>query len=294
MTYVTRVVNLHRGLYCSTGRPLVGSPVEYNSRLKRGSSHCSCAKLREVVDPGSVDLIVTDPPYAKSCLPLWTELGEFAVHALKPGGFLVSMCSNIHTRESEDALEKAGMKIRPRMVYMLPGAKESIQYGRLSFICEAKFLIVASNGDLPEPISLDSNVVRPPVKSVQDDTRHRWEQSVGGMTEICRRFMKIPGIVMREREEDANGSRRGAPSFTGINSEHDEPRIVLEADLLDLFSNLAAAHTVLSCGLLPTVPKAERLDGAALFACCVLAAPLLTNWGASAHRLSVALLVEWL
>ena len=160
--------------------------------------HCSCADLRKAVDAGSVDLIVTDPPYSRSSLPVWLELGGFAVHALRPGGFLVSMCSNIYARESEAALEEAGMRIWPRMVYALPGAKESVQYGRLSFLCEAKFLIVASNGGLTEPVSLDSNLVRPPYKSVQDNTRHEWEQSVGGMAEICRRFMKVAGMVVAD------------------------------------------------------------------------------------------------
>ena len=168
------------------------APVDFAADIRQ----CSCAQLRGVVDAGSVDLIVTDPPYEKRSLPVWRELGEFAVHALKPGGFLVSMCSNIYARESEAALEEAGMRIWPRMVYMLPGATESVQYGRLSFLCGAKFLTVASNGDLTECVSLDSNLVRPPYMSVQDNTHHKWEQSVAGMTEICRRFMKSPGLVV--------------------------------------------------------------------------------------------------
>lgn len=90
----------------------------------------------------------------------------------------------------------AGMRLWPRMVYELRGAKDCVQYGRLSFISEAKFLIVASNGALPEPVSIDSKLVRNPLKSIQDNTRHEWEQSVGGMGEILKRFMKRPGMVL--------------------------------------------------------------------------------------------------
>jgi site-specific DNA-methyltransferase (adenine-specific) len=42
------------------------------------------------VDSASVDLIWCDPPWSKSWLPEWADLGTFAMRVLKPGGVLVA------------------------------------------------------------------------------------------------------------------------------------------------------------------------------------------------------------
>jgi hypothetical protein len=43
---------------------------------------------------GMVDVILTDPPYGKKCLPIYDALGQFAQTVLKPGGWLLCMCGN--------------------------------------------------------------------------------------------------------------------------------------------------------------------------------------------------------
>ena len=42
-------------------------------------------------DRREVDLILTDPPYAKEDLPLWCDLAKLAGKVLRPGGFLVAL-----------------------------------------------------------------------------------------------------------------------------------------------------------------------------------------------------------
>jgi hypothetical protein len=44
----------------------------------------------------SVDLILTDPPYAGEYLPLWKELSRFAARMLKPGRLLATYSGNYH------------------------------------------------------------------------------------------------------------------------------------------------------------------------------------------------------
>jgi site-specific DNA-methyltransferase (adenine-specific) len=43
----------------------------------------------------SVDMIVTDPPYSREALPLWTALAEHAARLLVPGGVLVALTGKI-------------------------------------------------------------------------------------------------------------------------------------------------------------------------------------------------------
>ena len=44
------------------------------------------------IEPGSVALILTDPPYPEKYLALWDELGCFASKALTDGGSLIAYC----------------------------------------------------------------------------------------------------------------------------------------------------------------------------------------------------------
>src|SRR5262252_1339849 len=44
------------------------------------------------IEPGTVALVLTDPPYPERYLPLWADLGAWAADALAPGGSLVAYC----------------------------------------------------------------------------------------------------------------------------------------------------------------------------------------------------------
>jgi len=44
------------------------------------------------VEPGTVALVLTDPPYPEEYLPLWAELGKFSSGALADGGSLIAYC----------------------------------------------------------------------------------------------------------------------------------------------------------------------------------------------------------
>jgi len=60
---------------------------------------------KEIKD-GSIDLIVTDPPYGKEYLHLWDDLGAFAKRVLKPGGILVTYSGQYHLPTFIEKLKK--------------------------------------------------------------------------------------------------------------------------------------------------------------------------------------------
>lgn len=62
--------------------------------------------LQDIPDD-SVDLILTDPPYAKESLPLWEDLGRFAARVLKPGRLLVAMSGHFYVPTVLRNLEKS-------------------------------------------------------------------------------------------------------------------------------------------------------------------------------------------
>ncbi|KJU84694.1 DNA methylase N-4/N-6 [Candidatus Magnetobacterium bavaricum] len=64
----------------------------------------------EDVADGSVDLILTDPPYSKDKLPLWDELGSEGYRALKKGGFLIAYTGRHYLPQVMSALSNAGLE----------------------------------------------------------------------------------------------------------------------------------------------------------------------------------------
>lgn len=56
--------------------------------------HCQFQELKEKADiqSGSVQLVLTDPPYERAWMEQWAALGEFATDVLKEGGLLVTHC----------------------------------------------------------------------------------------------------------------------------------------------------------------------------------------------------------
>jgi hypothetical protein len=79
------------------GRP---DPVEVD--IRRGEFQSVLSHL----EPGSVDLILTDPPYPREYLYLWDELGEFAADKLVDGGSLVTYCGQSILPDALNALDK--------------------------------------------------------------------------------------------------------------------------------------------------------------------------------------------
>ena len=75
--------------------------------------HADIQNLQKVVREDSVDIILTDPPYPKDFLACWTWLGQFAEHALKPGGHLFAMSGHVWL---------------PQVLFALDGAMRSVRY----------------------------------------------------------------------------------------------------------------------------------------------------------------------
>lgn len=68
------------------------------------------ADMREVLSAeagwlrGTVDAVVTDPPYGRAALPLWPELAALAWLALRPGGWLLAYSGQAVLPEAMAAL----------------------------------------------------------------------------------------------------------------------------------------------------------------------------------------------
>lgn len=86
--------------------------------------------LREVLcdlEDGSVDAIVTDPPYNEAGVPLYEELGRLAARVLKTGRLAAVYAGHLHLDEEMRLLAAGGLTYAWHGVNVLPGRHTRIR-----------------------------------------------------------------------------------------------------------------------------------------------------------------------
>ena len=156
---------------------------------------CSCADLIERVEPGSVDLVATDPPYSARYLDCWNELAEFAAHALKPGGQLLALSGQTWLPEVIDCLRVDGLSYRWTL---------SLQYRRgtsySSFLREMQsdwkpVLIFEKPGERRLGGHYPHDVVIATAPDADSKKRHKWGQDEGAFRDLLGKFAG-PGMLV--------------------------------------------------------------------------------------------------
>ena len=152
-----------------------------------------CGDFREVgagLPDGSIDLIVTDPPYTKADMPLWDDVAAFAKRMLKPSGFFVTYCGNLYLPE---AIQSLGKHLTYYWLVCLEHrSAHPKNYFRHTFGLMKPILIYAK-----EPIIVQSEWLMDIVKDTGPDKRyHDWGQSVQAVRYLVSRFSKRGDLVL--------------------------------------------------------------------------------------------------
>lgn len=71
--------------------------TQFRDRPMNTVIHSDIASL--TIEPDSVDMIFTDPPYDRGAIPLYGQLAELADRVLKPGGFCLAMAGGLYQPE---------------------------------------------------------------------------------------------------------------------------------------------------------------------------------------------------
>lgn len=79
------------------------------------------------LEEGSVDAIVTDPPYVNEGLPLYGALGAFAARVLRPGRLAVVYAGHLRLEEEMALLSQGGLSYVWHGVNLLPGQHAKVR-----------------------------------------------------------------------------------------------------------------------------------------------------------------------
>ncbi len=121
---------------------------------------------------GSLDAIITDPPYPAELLPLWGDLAQHAARLLKPQGLLIALTGQILLPQ---VIERVSEHLNYGWIYVqpLPGTGQNSRIMGRHVFQTWKPWIVFSNGTWPSGI-IDWHEDTTPTSVAQKS--YRWQQ----------------------------------------------------------------------------------------------------------------------
>ena len=152
---------------------------------------CSIDRLAEEMEPESADLILTDPPYSKEALDLYSELSRFAELILRPGGSLLAMAGQSYLPDIFRRLN-GDLQYHWTLAYLTPGG-QAPQIWQRKVNTFWKPILWFVKGAYTGPWVGD--VPKSPVNA-NDKRFHDWGQSEAGMAELVERFSKPGDLIV--------------------------------------------------------------------------------------------------
>ena len=152
--------------------------------------HANFTEAQRLED-NSVDFIITDPPYPAEYLNVFDGLGLVAANVLKPGGLALVMVGETYLPDIIAMLGKH-LTYHWALAYLTPGGQAVQQFDR-KVNTFWKPVLVYRKGEYTGDWFGD--VVRSDTND-NDKEHHHWGQSVSGMRDLMRRFVKPGNVVL--------------------------------------------------------------------------------------------------
>jgi len=148
---------------------------------------CDIRELADKLEPESIDVIITDPPYPKEYLPLYEDLAKLAARVLKPGGSLLVMTGQSYLPEIMRLMEPY---IRYHWMIAYAAFGRHTQVWERNVMCGWKPILWFAKGEYKGIKVFDV------VQSAAEDKRfHDWGQSESGIGALIHRFT-CPGQLI--------------------------------------------------------------------------------------------------
>jgi hypothetical protein len=159
--------------------------------------HCSVAELSQYVKPECIDCIITDPPYPREYLPVYSDLAAFAAYALKPGGLMAVMVGQSYLEEVLSRLNSAdGVEYRWTCAYFAPGPAPQLHAPEIQSMW--KPILLYTKGEITKGryiIDVFRSELKATSTAKEEKIYHEWGQSERGIADIMQRVTDENDLV---------------------------------------------------------------------------------------------------
>ena len=145
--------------------------------------------LADIPD-GSVDCIITDPPYPFEYIECWSKLSRFSKRVLKPHGFCIAYSGQMYLPEVINRMSK---HLDYYWTFCLQHLGDTQIVNGVNVICKWKPVLIFQNGKKKIKNTLKDFVI----SEGKEKHDHNWQQSKSGISYIMEMFTD-PGDIICE------------------------------------------------------------------------------------------------
>jgi 16S rRNA G966 N2-methylase RsmD len=148
------------------------------------------ALLSDILEDGSVDAIITDPPYPAEFLPEWDRLGDTAMRVLKPGGWCIAYSGKQHLDVVMRKMTDAGLAFYWQVIFKqtvtatIHSRKVNTTY---------KPILLFQKPPITQPEGYFMDIIQG--RGMEKDG-HEWQQSEDGFAWLIERFTNVGDLIL--------------------------------------------------------------------------------------------------
>ena len=152
--------------------------------------HGDFAALSADLEPGTIDAIITDPPYPYEFIDQWTNLSVAAMRLLKPGGWCIAYSGKQHLAEVIRRMSDGGLSYFWQVIFMqtvtptIHPRKVNTRY---------KPILLFQKPPITPPEGYFVDVIDG--KGVEKSD-HEWQQSEDGFAWLIERFTNVGDTIV--------------------------------------------------------------------------------------------------
>lgn len=141
------------------------------------------------IENGSIDCIITDPPYPKEFLECWTKLSRFAKRVLKPNGFCIAYSGQMHLPQ---VIKRMNEHLDYYWTFAVYHEGQTQIVNGVNLICRWKPVLVFQN----EKQKLKNTFQDYFISQQREKQGHDWQQSKSGIGYLIEMFTKPNDLIL--------------------------------------------------------------------------------------------------
>ena len=146
------------------------------------------SKVFNDIKDGSIDCIITDPPYPFEYINCWSELSKFAKRVLKPNGFCIAYSGQMHLPE---VIKRMSENLDYYWTFAVYHEGQTQIVNGVNLICRWKPVLIFQNGKR----KISNTIQDYFISKQREKDGHDWQQSESGVSYLIERFTEIGDTI---------------------------------------------------------------------------------------------------
>lgn len=152
--------------------------------------HGDFHKLAASIDDGTIDAIITDPPYPHQYLHTWSQLAEVAMRVLKPGGWCITYSGKQHLDDVIRRMTDAGLSYYWQIIFKQT-LVATVHPRKVNTVY--KPILMFQKPPITPPESYFMDIIQG--HGIEKDG-HEWQQSENGFAELIEQFTNVGDLIL--------------------------------------------------------------------------------------------------